>query len=76
MYHISKSKTDWTRYRKKVKLAKRFFFDNKIQEIMLYNKRLWDLMNWVRKHTLSAIEAIKFNGLLHNNLDNLWNYLH
>ena len=40
MYHISKRKTDWTRYRKKVKLAKRFFFDNKIQEIMLSNKRL------------------------------------
>ena len=40
MYHMSKSKTDWIRYRKTVKLAKRFFFDNKIQEIVLSNKRL------------------------------------
>lgn len=76
MYHMSKSKTDWIRYRKTVKLAKRFFFDNKIQEIVLSNKRLWNLLNWVRKHTLSTIEAIKFNGLPCNNLDNLWNHLH
>ena len=30
-------------------MAKRIFFDYKIQEIALSNKRLWNLMNWVRK---------------------------
>jgi len=56
-------------------MAKRVFFDSKIQEIMLSNKRLWDLMNWVRKHKLPAIEAIKFNSLLCNNLNDLWQAL-
>ena len=34
--------------RKTVKIAKQLFFDNKIQEIMLFNKRLWDVINWVK----------------------------
>ena len=59
------------KYRKTVKIAKRLFFDNKIQEIVLSNKRSWDLMNWVKNHKLPAIKAIKFNGLPCNHLDDL-----
>lgn len=47
-YHMFKSKTNWMKYRKTVKMAKKLFFDNKIQEIMLFNKRPWDIMNWVK----------------------------
>jgi len=52
-------------------MAKRVFFNNRIQEITSTNKRLWDLMNWVKKQKLPATKAIKYNGLLCNNLDNL-----
>jgi len=54
-----------------VRIAKRVFFDNRIQEITSTNKRLWDLINWVQKHKLLFTEAIKFNKLLYNKLDNL-----
>ena len=59
-----------------VKMAKKSFFDSKIQEVALTNKRPWDLINWIKKHNLSIIEAIKFNGRLCNNLDKLWQVLH
>ena len=62
---------DWIRYRKSVKIAKRVFFDNRIQEIASNNKRPWDSINWVKKQRLPATKAIKFNGLPYNNLDNL-----
>ena len=62
---------DWIRYRKSVKIAKRVFFDNRIQEIASNNKRPWDSINWVKKQRLPATKAIKFNGLPCNNLDNL-----
>ena len=39
IYYTSKSRTDWMKYRKIVKIAKRLFFNNKIQEIVLSNKR-------------------------------------
>ena len=29
-------------------------------------------MNWVKKHKLPAMEVIKLNNQLCNNLDNLW----
>jgi len=70
-YCISRSRTDWAKYKKMVKSAKWIFFDNSIQEIALSNKRLCNLMNWVRKQKLPATEAIKFNGHLYNKLDNL-----
>ena len=46
-YHILRNRI--VKYKKIVKLAKKIFFDNRIQEIVLSNKRLWNLMNWVRK---------------------------
>jgi len=39
---MSKSRTDCMKYQKIVKMAKRLFFDNKIQENMLFNKGPWD----------------------------------
>ena len=67
---------DWINYRKLVRIAKRVFFNNRIQEIALTNKRLWNFMNWVKKLKLQATEAIKFNRLPCNNLNNLWQALH
>jgi len=54
-----------------VKTVKQTFFNNKIQEAVLTNKRLWDLMDWVKKQNLSAMKAIKFNGHPCNDLDDL-----
>ena len=33
-------------------------------------------MNWVKKHKLSAIEAIKYNGQPYIELDDLWQALY
>ena len=44
-YQIFRRRTDWIKYGKLVRIAKKIFFNNKIQEITLTNKRLWDLMN-------------------------------
>ena len=33
-------------------------------------------MNWVNKHKLSAIEAIKYNDQQCLDIDDLWNVLH
>ena len=37
---------------------------------------LWDLMNWVNKRKLPAVEVIKFNNQPCLETDNLWNALH
>ena len=44
-YQISRRRIDWINYKKLVRTAKEVVFDNRIQEIALTNKRLWDLMN-------------------------------
>jgi len=38
-YYISRSRTNWDKYKKMVKLAKKTFFNNKIQEITSSNKK-------------------------------------
>jgi len=48
-------------FKNKVKITKHVFFNDKIQEIMSKNHRLWNLMNWVKKQKLLAIKAIQYN---------------
>ena len=66
IYQQSKRKYNQITYKKLVKVAKQVFFDNRIQEITLTNKRLWDLMNQLKKQKLCAIKAIKFNSHSYN----------
>ena len=42
-------------------MTKCIFFDNKIQEIASNNHRLWNLINWVKKQKLLAIEVICYD---------------
>ena len=47
------------------------FFDNKIQKIVSKNCGSWELMSWIKKYKLLAIEAIQYNGQLCIELNNL-----
>jgi len=75
-YHMSRRKINWISYKKMVRIAKCIFFDNKIQEIASTNKRPFNHINWAKKWKLPTTEAIKFNRISYNNLDNLWQVLH
>jgi len=66
----------WSKFKRIVKKTKRIFFNKKIQEIISKNKRSWDLMNWVKKCKLSAIEAIKFNRHSYIKLNEFWQVLY
>ena len=75
-YHETGDINSWKSFKSAVRSAKRSFFDQKIQEIAMSNKRPWDLMNWVKKKSLPAIETIYHKGQPCNNLSTLWNALH
>jgi len=72
-YHETGDINSWRSFKSAVRNTKRSFFDQKIQEIATSNKRLWDLMNWVKKKNLPAIETIYHEGQPCNNLPILWN---
>jgi len=66
----------WKEFKLVVRIVKRKFFDDKIHEIASSNKRPWDLISWVRKKSLPAIESISYENHPCNTLPNLWNALH
>ncbi|PPQ94129.1 hypothetical protein CVT25_007914 [Psilocybe cyanescens] len=67
---------DWKLYRKAVKNAKWVFFDSRITEVSITNKRTWDLMSWVQQCKLPPCEAIQYQGQPCHALPQLWDALH
>jgi len=49
---------DWKEFKEIVKKTKQLFFDKKIQEIVSRNRRPWNIINWVKKYKLLAIDVL------------------
>ena len=75
-YRASRSLENWKKFKKVAKDVKRSFFDDKIQEIMNKSCGPWELMNWIKRRKLPAIEAINHNGHPCLSPKSLWNALY
>jgi len=61
-YRNNSNIENWKNFKNTIKTSKKEFFDTRIFEIALSNKRPWDLMSWVQKKSLLAIKAMTFQG--------------
>jgi len=75
-YRSTRSLVDWKQFKKTVKSTKCLVFDQKIQEILNKARELWELINWVKKRNLPAVEAIKYNNCPFLEINNFWHALH
>jgi len=76
IYRNSKCLEDWKNFKKAVKNTKWEFFNTKIKEILNKRKGSWELINWIKKRKLPAIEAIKYNGCLYLEIEDLCQAFH
>ena len=73
---MSKSRENWNDLQQAIRQAKHTFFDERITEIAMSNKRPWDLMEWVQQRKLPPVEAIQYQGEPCHDLADLWRGLH